>query len=115
MPNFGVDRGTDSGNSGAPATWDADLVDYSPPGGGNEESVQEALARIVHRGQYDTDGEYEAARDAISDTAGLNNLDVTGDAEVQGSLEVNGNITIDGVNLRTSLQAFAVAMGLALG
>jgi hypothetical protein len=45
----------------------------------------------------------------------VDHLDVTGDAEVQGSLEVNGNITIDGVNLRTSLQAFAVAMGLALG
>jgi hypothetical protein len=109
VPNFGVDRGVAGGSAGVPATWDADLVDYTPPSGGNEESVQDALERIVHRGQYDSQGDYETARDALSETTGVNNLDVTGD------LEVNGNITLDGVNLRTSLQAFAVAMGLALG
>lgn len=101
--NFGVDRGTAGGSAGVPASWDADLVDYTPPNGGTEESVQDALQRIVHRGQYPSQGAYEAARDALSETTGVNNLEVTGTLEV------------DGVNVMTSLKAFAVAMAVALG
>lgn len=34
---------------------------------------------------------------------------------VNGNLEVGGNLTVDGVNVLTSLKAFAVAMAIALG
>jgi hypothetical protein len=104
MPNFGVDRGVDAGASGAASTWDASLVDYDPAGAGAvQESVEAALQRIVFREQYSTLANYEAARDALSGTAGLNNLEVTGTLEV------------DGVNVMTSLKAFGIAMAIALG
>jgi hypothetical protein len=70
--------------------WDDDHIgdlDLIPPGvGAIEEGVTEALQRIVHTAQYDTQGHYEAARDALTGTFGIANLDITGNLSVTGTI-----------------------------
>jgi hypothetical protein len=53
---------------------------FTPSGSGAvAESVQTAIRRFVHTDQYSSQGNYETARDALTGTIGVPNLDIAGD------------------------------------
>lgn len=97
MANFGVDRNTGAGGTGAADTTVFENL---------EVTFDASIGRDLTVGDDAT---------ITGDAAVGGALTVTGNADVDGDLEVGGNITIDGVNIMTNLKAFAVAMAVALG
>lgn len=76
------------------ATSGSSLVGFVQSGSGAITStVQTALRLSVHTSQYSTQGNYETARDALTGTTGVNNLDVSGNIAVTG--------TVDGYDVST--------------
>lgn len=69
------------------ASTGSSLVGFIQSGSGAIPSdVQTALRLSVHTSQYSTQGNYETARDALTGTTGVNNLDVSGDLSVTGTI-----------------------------
>jgi hypothetical protein len=62
------------------ASTGSSIVGFAQSGTGAiaGETVEDALRRFVHTAQYDTAANYATARDALTGTIGINDLDLTG-------------------------------------
>lgn len=62
--------------------------------GAVQSTVQTALQLVVHTSQYDSQANYEAARDALTGTLGVNNLDVSGTISVSGNAAITATLPV---------------------
>lgn len=94
------------------ASIDSADVFFIPSGSGAiAGDAQDALRLSVHTSQYNTQGNYETARDALTGTTGVNNLDVSGNLVVTGTITgtVAGNIAESLIDAKGDLIAGTAA------
>jgi hypothetical protein len=99
------------------ASTGAALVGFTQSGTGaiTSDTVQAALRRLTHTAQYDSTANYRTARDALTGTFGMANLEVTGTFAIGTNSPTSAIFKIGGATQLSTDQGIVVARSLTTG